>query len=144
MAIPYRGKYFSFFACLAGIGEHGGFSRLVSPVGKIGFLLRHPCALVTRTALKQAILRDSFFAEGSPRSQNAFSSIRSIHRCRVISPRIRVRTKPVTNTKRIAPSAKIGLVQPWVQSEGSFLASAIPFIVRVTFIPFAPLRMAIS
>jgi hypothetical protein len=38
---------------------------------------------------------------------------------------------PVSNINRIRPASPLqtGLVQPWVQSEGSFLASATPFNV---------------
>ena len=37
------------------------------------------------------------------------------------------------NINRIRPASPLqtGLVQPWVQSEGSFLASATPFNVRI-------------
>ena len=46
-----------------------------------------------------------------------------------------IRFKPLHNIKRIrkGTTSFTGLVQPWVQSEGSFLASATPFIVWAVF-----------
>ena len=45
---------------------------------------------------------------------------------------------PVSNINRIRPASPLqtGLVQPWVQSEGSCLASATPLNVRIIFFSF--------
>ena len=42
---------------------------------------------------------------------------------------------PVSNINRMRPASPLqtGLVQPWVQSEGSCLTSATPFNVRLIF-----------